>query len=145
VVGGIVAALNWWSLYASHRDKHFHSSIPLVGTILLGAGMFLFPVTRHYFWTAIFFDYGTLVFLVAVPVLVKEVWSTTSFNLLYEYLGQTATQTVRLCLPRGDVFTIRVALHRPHGEYGLVSTGRVGTWRREGSSVTLQSNGESAL
>jgi hypothetical protein len=77
VLGGFVALLNWWSLYASYRDKKFHSSVPLLGAGLLGVGMFILPSSRRYSWSAIFFDYGTLVFLIALPTLVKEGWSAS--------------------------------------------------------------------
>ena len=70
--GGYIAALNWWGLYASCRDKSFHSSIPFIGSMFLGTGMFLIPATRRYTATAIFIDYGTLVLLLSIPVLARR-------------------------------------------------------------------------
>jgi hypothetical protein len=106
--------------------------------------MSLVWATRPYFWIAILVDYGTLVFLMALPKLVKEEWKTSRFNLCYEYVSRTRTRTVRLRLFRQGVFAITVDLCRPPGEPGLLSTGRVGGWHRQGSRVTLQDRQESA-
>jgi hypothetical protein len=145
VLGVFVALLNWWSLYSSYRDKRFYSPVPLVGATLLGAGMFILPTCRRYCWSAIFLDYGTLALLAAFPVLAREAWSTSTFNLMCEYLGQADTRTVHLRLFRRGIFTIRLEVRRSPGECGLTSAGQIGTWRRKGSQLTLQVKGESAL
>jgi hypothetical protein len=137
--------LNWWSLYASYRDKRFYSGVPLVGATLLGAGLFILPTSRHYCWSAIFLDCGTLALLAAFPVLAREAWSTSRFNLVCEYIGQAATRTVHLRLFRRGIFTIRLEVRRLPAEGGLTSAGQIGTWRREGAQLTLRVKGESAL
>jgi hypothetical protein len=144
-LGAFVALLNWCYLYASYRYKRFYSSVPLVGAILLGAGMFMLPSSRRYCWGAVILDYGTLVFLAASPALLREAWSTSSFNLVCEYLGQAAGKTAHLRLFRRGIFTMRLELRRLPGESGLAGSGQIGTWRREGSQLTLQIKGESAV
>jgi len=75
----------------------------------------------------------------AFPVLAREAWSTSRFNLLCEYLGQAATRTVHLRLFRRGIFTIRLEVRRSPGEGSLTSAGQIGTWRREGSQLTFRS------
>lgn len=144
-LGGLIAFLNWWSIYWSHRTKKFHSVIPLFGALLLGAGMFLLPATRRYCWTAVILDYGTLAFLFAVPRLVQELWSTGRFNLVSEYVARAARTTARLRLFRRGVFTTRVEVRRTAGECGVISIGNIGRWQREGNRLTLHTQWESAV
>ncbi len=144
-LGGLIAFANWWSVYWSYRTKRFHSAVPLVGAALLGAGMFILPATRPYCWSALILDYGTLALLAASPQLFRELWSTSRFNLVSEYLGEAGMKTVHLRLFRRGIFTIRLQLHRPPGECGLVGTGTIGTWQREGAHLTLRTERESAV
>jgi hypothetical protein len=47
-LGGLFAALNWLYLYLTWYTGRFHSSIPLIGGVLLCVGMLLIPATRPY-------------------------------------------------------------------------------------------------
>jgi hypothetical protein len=143
--GGLIAFGNWWNIYWTYHTKRFHSPVPLLGAALLGMGMFILSATRPYCWTALVLDYGTLALLFASPRIVREAWGTSRFNLVSEYLGKTGVKTAWLRLFRRGIFTIRLELHRQPGEYGLISTGTVGTWQREGKSVTLSTGQESAI
>jgi len=143
--GGLISFANWWSIYWSYRTKRFHSAVPLFGAALLGVGMFVLPVTRPFCWMALILDYGTLALLLVSPRILREVWDTSRFNLVREYLGQAGTKTAKIRLFRRSVFTIRLEIHRPPGECGLVRAGMVGTWQREGTQLTLRSEAESAV
>jgi hypothetical protein len=145
VLGGLIAFANWWSVYWSYRTKRFHSAVPLVGAALLGAGMFTIPATRPYCWIALILDYGTLALLVASPQLFRELWSTSRFNLVSEYLGEAGLKTVYLRLFRRGVFTIHLQFHRRPGECGLGRIGTTGTWQREGTHLMLCTEQESAV
>jgi hypothetical protein len=144
-LGGLVAFANWLSVYWSYHTKRFHSAVPLLGAALLGAGMFGLPATRPYCWIALIVDYGTLAMLFALPRLVQEIWATSRFNLLGEYLGQTGRKNVSLRLFRHGIFTIRLELNRPSGECGIVGRGTIGTWQRDGKRLTLLVEQESAV
>lgn len=144
VLGGLLSFANWWSVYQSYRTKRFHSAIPLFGAAFLGLGMLIIPSTRPYAWSALILDYGTLAFLLASPKLAREAWDTSRFNLLVEYLGSAGIKTVRLRLFRRGIFTIRLQLHRPPGETGLVDAGACGTWQHEGKSLKLATEQETA-
>jgi len=137
LLGGLLSFANWWSVIQSYVTKRFHSSIPLFGAALLGTGMLLNPTTRPYAWSALISDYGTLAFLIALPRMIRESWNTSRFNLLCEYLGQAGMKKVHLRLFRRGIFTIRLHLHRPPGEAGLVGTGTIGTWKCEGTQLLL--------
>ena len=137
VLGGLLSFANWWSVYQSYRTKRFHSAIPFFGAAFLGLGMLIIPSTRPYAWSALVLDYGTLAFLLASPKLAREAWNTSRFNLLFEYLGTAGMKTVHLRLFRQGIFTIRLQLHRPPGETGLVGTGTSGTWQHDGKSLKL--------
>lgn len=84
-LGSVLALLNWYSLIASLCGDRFVSAVPLIGAFLLGSGMILLPQTRPFAWIALIADYGTLVFLIALPRIVAAIWSTCRFNLLHSF------------------------------------------------------------
>ncbi len=99
-LGCWLSLLNWSALFLSWWSGKFHSAIPLVGGFCLGAGALLLPALRPYAWVAVFLDWGTLVVVVSLPWLVREVWATCGFNLMEEYIGVKGRTTVRLRLFR---------------------------------------------
>lgn len=145
VLGGLLAFANWWSLFWSYHTKQFHSAVPLFGAALLGAGMLMIPATRPYAWSALILDYGTLALLLGSPRLIRELWSTSRINLISEYRGQAGAKTIHLQLFRRSIFTVRLQLHRPPGEFGLTGTGAVGTWHHDGARLMLHTEQESAV
>ena len=144
VLGGLLALANWASVIRSHFTRRFHSPVPLVAAIMLAAGLWLIPNTRPYAWFSPLLDYGTLAILFASPRLIREAWSTSRINLVCEYAGKAGIKTARLRLFRRGIFTLRLNLHRPPGECGLISTGTIGTWQREGTRLMLCTGQESA-
>ena len=145
VLGGSFALANWWNLFWSYHTKRFHSTVPFIGAVMLGAGMLMTPATYPYAWTSVLLDYGTLILLLSAPQLVHEFWSTCRINMLREYLGETDTKTVRLCLFKHCVFTMRIDIRRGAGECGLINTGMIGRWSRNNGRLTLNTGSESAV
>jgi hypothetical protein len=95
-------------------------------------------VISNYAWLALLLDVGCGPYLVlALTFLLPEIWSTSRFNLLREYLGQQGIKTVYLRLFRRGIFTIQLHFQRPPGELGLTQCGAVGKWHRHGSRLTL--------
>jgi hypothetical protein len=119
----------WWT-------STFHSAVPLVGGLCLGLGAALLSSLRPYAWAVPFLDYGTIV--LALPCVVREVWSTCRLNLLEEYVGVRGRTTIRVRLFRRGVCTVRWDIVRPPGEYGLVGMGRLCTWEREADRLVLR-------
>lgn len=141
VLGGLLCFANWMMVIQTARTKRFHSAVPFFGAGLLGCGMLLLPVTRHWAWSAILLDYGTLAFIVASPRLFSDFWDTSRFNLLYSYSGHSENKSVQLCLFRRGIFTVRISIQRPAGQSGLVGTGTVGSWRAENEKLKLEIQG----
>ncbi len=155
LLGGLfvlIAANNaslWWRQFVLKQERT-PSVIPLIGGILGYAGLRVSPVEviSNYAWLALLLDVGCGPYLVlALIFLLPEMWSTSRFNLLRDYLGQQGTKTVHLRLFRRGIFTIQQHFHRPPEEFGLIQCGAVGRWHRHGSRLTLQrdTEGESAV
>jgi hypothetical protein len=143
-LGGLLALLNWWTVYRTWRSGRFCSAVPFVGAFFLGGGMLLLPQTRPFAWLALVVDYGTLVVFLALPRIADALWKTSRFNLLEEYVGQQANKAVRLLLFRKGVFTIEQQVRRLPGECGFIRTGIVGRWERVEGRLLHFSNGDSA-
>jgi hypothetical protein len=141
-LGGLIAAMNWLTIFQSWRTGRFCSAIPLIGGLFLGVGMLLLPSTRPYAWAAAPLDYGTVITVLSLPYIVYMFWSVSRFNLLEEYTGQLGIQTVHLRLFRRRIFTIEQHFHR---EYGMTSVGTTGEWEREQGRLLLRRGGQSAV
>jgi hypothetical protein len=137
-LGGVVALLNWLSLVQTWSTGRFSSPIPLIGGAFLGGGMLLVPSTRPYAWAGVFADYGTLALLPDLPRIIDEVWSTSRYNLVEEYVGDRGIKTVYLRLFRKGVFTIEQPFRRQAGECGLLRAGTIGKWERKGDRLVLR-------
>jgi hypothetical protein len=84
-LGGLLALVNWLALYQTWRTGRLCSAVPLVGALFLALGMLLLPPTRPFAWLAPLIDYTGVLFLLALPRLVNELWRTSRFNLLELY------------------------------------------------------------
>ena len=145
ILGGVIALGNWFYLYMRRRIGHGYSSVPLIGGVLLVTGMWMLPVTRPYAWAGVFLDYGTLIVVLSLPRMANELWSTSRFNLLSEYVGHRGSMTACLRLFRKGHFTLVQRIDRPHGTQGLMQRSMPGTWQREGNRVTLWHGAEMAI
>jgi hypothetical protein len=145
VLGSLLCFMNWMALYQSYRTKKFHSAVPLFGALMLGFGMSLIHTTRHFAWVAIPLDYGTLIFLFALPKLLYEAWEVCGFNLLKEYSGNNGNKKAKLRFFRNNIFVIRLQIQRPEGEAGITGLGKTGKWCEENSRLKLDANNEQAV
>jgi hypothetical protein len=144
VLGSLVCLANGWTAIQRRRAGRLRSTVPLLGAVLLGAGLFFVPVARPFCWLALVLDYGTVELLLALPKVFGEFWSTSRCNLVAEYCGQAGGKTVCLRLFRRAIFTLRLRVQRPPGECGLVDAGTIGTWQRDGARLTLRAEGGEA-
>ncbi len=140
ILGGLVSLGNWGTLYQSWRTKHFVSSVPLVGAILLCLGLLYFDITRPYAWLGLIADYGTIVFICSIPFLAKQFWGTSTFNLAREYIGNSNDKSFRLKLFKKGIFTIesKVDMKKIDINYGAcIGFGLTGKWHESNNIITL--------
>jgi hypothetical protein len=109
----------------------------------VGAG--LLPLLRPYAWAVPFLDYGTIVVVLALPFIVREVWGTSRLNLVEEYVGVRGRTTVRVRLFRRAVCVVNWDIARPPGDHGMVGMGRLCTWEREADRLVLRDGGDAAI
>lgn len=140
-IGGFIVVLNLWTVIRNLSGKQYRSPIVLLGGAFLGAGMFILPAARPYFWSALIFDYATLMVVLG---LISHVRSDGIFNLVGEYLGETATKRVWLRLYRHGIFSVEWESREPWKAGPIVSSGRDG-WYRDGPRLILNRATESAV
>lgn len=145
-LGCYIAAFNWYSIYASHKSGRNVSPAPLFGALLLCLGLLGFQQTRPYAWVGIVADYGTLILIMALPMLAWESWTTSKFNLLHRFLSDVNGRRDDIRLFKRGRFTITTAYDPPvpcNDQGALaVSRGRVGTWTVNGEGFCLEGYGE---
>lgn len=139
-VGGIIVVLNLWTITQNRLGKPYRSPIVLLGAAFLGAGMFILPATRWYFWSALILDFATLMVLLG---LITEMWRGRRI-LVHEYVGETATKRVCLRLYRRGIFSIEWQRREPWKASPIVGSDTDG-WQREGPRLTLSRAKESAI
>jgi hypothetical protein len=144
-LGALIALSNWYCIYASHRTGRHVPPAPLLGGLLLVLGLVGFPETRAYAWLGIVADYGTVILIFAVPVLIWDAWSTSSMNLVHRLVGDSGGRRDHIRLLKQGKFTIRTEHDPPvpcneHGALA-VSRGFVGVWREESRGFVLEGYG----
>jgi hypothetical protein len=91
----LVAALNWFIFLRNYvKREQYVSMIPLIGGLAGCVGCALVSDLRVYAWAPLLLDPATLMHLLALPFILKEVWQTSRFNLVREYEASGAGKTV---------------------------------------------------
>lgn len=147
IVGSVIIAANWWNILRSYQERKFHSSVPFIGAMLFGLGIFFIPRFRLYCWVPFILDYGTIAFLFALPRLAREFWITSHFNLLSEYFGESSDKRGRIRLFRNGIFSIRIDLLENIRTNGVLKVGHIGTWRVQHNQLIfdIKQRSESAI
>lgn len=136
------AALAWRRTVLKHEKTP--SLIPFLGGILGYAGLRSAPIEAmaDYAWLALVLDVGSGPYLVfGLSVLLPELWRTSRFNLVREYVGQKGIKTVYLRLFRRGIFTIAQRFERRREETGLTACSTIGRWHRDGQRLVLEDDG----
>jgi hypothetical protein len=136
-LGSVFALVNWLALEETWRTGRFHSVIPPLGGLCLAIGALLVEATRPWAWLAVVVDPGTFLFVLALPSLVAEAWTTSRFTLLEEYEGQQGNKTVLLRLFRNNHLTLRQDFHYEAGKLGTIQVITVGTWERNEEKLVV--------
>jgi len=145
-VGGYIAVMNWYSIYASHKAGRNVSAIPLVGAWFIVLGLHGFQQTKPYAWAGILVDYGTLALILAIPALAWESWTISRINLLHRFLSDSNGRRDDIRLFKRGKFTIKTEYNPPvpcntHGALAM-SLSRVGTWTNDCDAFCLSGYGE---
>ena len=144
LLGGYISLMNWMMLYLSIKKKKFHSSVPFFGAIFLGSGLAYFESTRNYAVLSVIADWGTLVFFVSIPNLIKVMWETSSFNLVRKYVGKTAIAQYELYLYKFGHFTMKTNYNpnQPCGDHGamIAKSGMGGKWQESNGVIEFKEN-----
>lgn len=141
-VGALITLSNWYSLYLKLTTERDVSYAPLLGGLLLVLGLVGMPETRPYAWLGVVADYGTIGFILALPHLVREAWSTSSINLVHRFVSDGGGRLDDFHLFKRGQFTIKME-HQPPipcNEYGaLIATqGLCGSWRSDAQGFVLE-------
>ncbi len=138
-LGALFSLLNWSTLFLS-RSEHFVSSVPLAGSVPLAIGMCLFPETRPWWWVAVLADYGTLMFLLGLPWIIRESRSTSRFNLIHEFSNVQVGRSLKVRLFRNSIAVIEAKFDPPRAKGDdrfTVAFSWTGDWEQVGNRFRI--------
>jgi hypothetical protein len=138
VAGGFLCVLNLVGLVGNIRGRKYSSAIPLIGGVILFAGLWQIPRVRSFAWAAFLLDWGTVCLVLSLPRLIHELWSTSRFRMVEQYTCQSDTFKATLQLYHGGVWVLRKNYTRGRGEYGMVSSSITGHYKLEADSLVLE-------
>jgi hypothetical protein len=138
VAGGYFCLLNLVGLVGNIRGRKYSSAIPLIGGVILFAGLWQIPTVRSFAWAAFLLDWGTVCLVLSLPRLINEFWSTSRFRLVERYTCQSDTFNATLQLYQGEIWVLRRDYTRERGEYGMVSSSMTGHYKLEADSLVLE-------
>ena len=142
----VLAALNAFIVIRNLRSEKYISPFPIVGGVAGFAGFLLTPSLRHYAWAPLILDYGTaVVIFFGIPMLIRESWQISDFNLVREYIACDDHREIRLRFHKANIFTIRIKIKRQAGELGLVELNTHGEWRQDGGALFLNIGADTAV
>jgi hypothetical protein len=101
-------------------------------------GFYQIPSLRKWCWVAVLLDYGSVVFLIALPKVARELWQTSRINLVMAFAGENNTKEVIIRLYKTGVFVIRHRISRNEGEVGLVESSDLGRWHKKDGGIVLR-------
>jgi hypothetical protein len=129
--------MNWVSFYQTHVKRKFTSAIPLIGGVFGLIGFYQLPPLRKWCWVAVLLDYGSIVFLIALQKVTKELWQTSRINLVGELNGEDNLKVVKIRLYKAGVFVISHRISLREGQTGLVESSNIGTWYEADGTIVL--------
>src|SRR5262245_50514374 len=138
VVFAALAALNAFTVIRNLRPEEYVSPFPIVGGMAGVAGVLLTPGLRNYAWAHLLLAYGSASLIIAIPILIRELWQTSDFRLVREYIACDDHREVRLRFHKANIFTIQIKIKRRAGELGLVELNTSGEWGQDGGALLLK-------
>lgn len=132
LLGGFIAAMNWYAPIQSKREDRHVSMVPLIGAALLGGGIYSLSGSLLWSLLAIPCDLGTVLFVVGLPWLFSELWQTSRFNELAKFIANDNGREIFVTLYRNGHASINQEYNGTVGpqEHGSipVSRGFSGKW-----------------
>ncbi len=143
----VFATLNAFILVRnSIKHDRYVSMIPLIGGLSGFLGCLALPTLRYYAVAPLILDVGTATALVwGLPYMLKEMWQTSRYNLLREFIGFTNRKTIRLQLVRHGIFTLKQDFERAPGELGIIACSTIGEWFQANDELRLKIYGREAV
>jgi hypothetical protein len=77
--------------------------------------------------------------------MLKEMWQTSRYNLLREFVGFTNRKRVHLRLYRHGIFTLKQDFEREPGELGIIACSTIGKWLQANDELRLKIYGKDAV
>ncbi len=127
----------WWFSWR-HGGHASAIYIPFLGPILLTSWIVLDD--RPLFWLipAVWIgDLGTVVFLIHIPGMVRELWHTSWFTLVLKLHGEKGIETATLTLHAGGHYILWKRWARQKDELGIVELSEPGTFIQLGNNYEL--------
>lgn len=143
----ILAALNALILVRNCiKHDRYLSMIPLIGGLSGFLGCLAIPSLRYYAVAPLILDVGTTTALLwSLPSMLGEMWQTSRYNLLREFIGFTSRKKVYLRLYRRGIFTLKQDFERKPGELGIAACSTIGEWLQANDVLRLKIYGEEAV
>lgn len=147
---GLLAFLNLSCFVSTYVTGKYSSTVPLIGGLSGCIGFLLLPKLRAYAVLPLILDVGTAILLLAAPKICRELWQTSRFNLLKEYVGRKSGQknvTIKL-FKRGILIVeqsfVGNKIYRADN-VSLVHMSNLGKWAERECKLEFQIAGKKAL
>lgn len=144
---GLLFPLLGWLTFALSRIQYARTGrassgiyIPFIGPILIDIWLFAIAAPT---WTLLIpwiADIGTIAFVYMTPRLLHEFWRTSCFTRIAVLEGMMSNMHVRVSLHRNAHYLLEKRWSRPPNETGILKFSEIGTYRDEGSTITLTSS-----
>jgi len=141
VLGGLLSASNWITLFLWFRWRQHASVVPLLGGVMLMVGLIMIKSTRPFAWAGLLADYGTLILLWSLPKIFCELWQTSRFQIVHQFISEQAGRRDDIRLFKSGIFTIQSVCIPPIlcNSAGVLiqSFGLIGRWHDMGENFRL--------
>ncbi len=147
---GLLAFLNLACWVSTYVTRKYSSTIPLIGGVSGCIGFLLLPKLRAYALLPLFLDVGTATLILVAPKICRELWQTSRFNLLKEYIGRKSGQknvTIKL-FKRGILIIEQSFVGNKFDRadnVSLVHISNLGEWAERECKLEFQIAGKKAL
>lgn len=144
--GLLFPIISWVSIIITQilwRYKNKYSSAlltPLIGPIFLNIWMCMTEKPAWLFFLPWLLDIGTIPFLLMLPRLIRDEWSTSRFTKLFSISSTKNKQTTVISFHKGGKYFIKFRWERFPGELGIIATNDFGDFTKSNNDYILTSH-----